>query len=195
MRLYLVRHGESEANLTASTSKIDTPLTPKGIQDAVNAGKLLKGKFDRVFVSPYLRAIQTQQHAMPDAKAEILDCLHEIYLGETEGYPWEVLYQKYPNFREHCKVDDYSPYGGETYDQVRERAREFMQYLQSLDVENVVAFSHLGFILTFFDEVMNRPCKGERNINCPNGSISVFRFNGTKWIVDSLGVTLDFFTL
>jgi probable phosphoglycerate mutase len=193
LKLYLVRHGESATNLINATSKYDTPLTEKGKKDAENAGKILKGNFDRVFVSPYLRAIQTRQYALPDVNAEILDCIREFYLGDVEGMLYEDLYKRYPLFKSHCAVDDFTSYGGESYAQVRERVREFMSFLQSIDAERVVAFSHAGYILTFFDEVMGRDGKPGRNISISNGSVSVFSFNGSKWKVEAFNVTSDFF--
>ena len=189
MEVFFVRHGESVANLLNETSVPETPLSERGIADAINAGKLLKGKFDRVFVSPYLRARQTQQYALPDANAEVVDCIHELYLGDAEGYPYAQLFEKFPLFSYHCEVDDFSDYNGETYDQLRQRVRSFMQILQSTNAGRIVVFSHAGFILTFFDEVMQRKEKPGRNIRCDNGSVSLFIFDGEKWEVGAFNLT------
>ena len=86
MKLYLVRHGQSEANLRDMMSTPQVLLTEQGIADAVRVGKMLrKVNFDRVFVSPYLRAIQTQQYAMPGVTGEIVDYIHENKNGSLEG--------------------------------------------------------------------------------------------------------------
>jgi broad specificity phosphatase PhoE len=66
-RIVLVRHGESVANLDKTvyerTPDHDVPLTPRGHEQAANAGKYLRELFQgepvRVYVSPYLRARQT----------------------------------------------------------------------------------------------------------------------------------------
>ncbi|MFC6156803.1 histidine phosphatase family protein [Kribbella jiaozuonensis] len=67
MRIVLIRHGESEANLDKTVyERIPdhaVPLTPHGHEQAVKAGKDLRELFEnepvRVYVSPYLRARQT----------------------------------------------------------------------------------------------------------------------------------------
>jgi len=67
-RLVLIRHGQSQWNLeNRFTGWVDVPLSPKGIQEAVNAGKKLKGtRFDAGFVSYQLRAVQTLQYAFSE---------------------------------------------------------------------------------------------------------------------------------
>lgn len=62
-RLMLVRHGQSDWNLkNLFTGWTDVDLTEKGIQEAVDAGKLLAGldyQFDITFTSVLKRAIRT----------------------------------------------------------------------------------------------------------------------------------------
>lgn len=68
VKLVLVRHGESVWNkLNEFTGWVDVPLTPKGIKESNNAGKLLlkqKIKFDIVFTSELIRAEQTLIHIL-----------------------------------------------------------------------------------------------------------------------------------
>lgn len=67
MRIALMRHGESEANLDKTIYERvpdhAVPLTPHGHDQAAKAGKYLRELFEnepvRVYVSPYLRARQT----------------------------------------------------------------------------------------------------------------------------------------
>ena len=193
MKLYLVRHGESCANRDRHVSTPDVPLSEQGIKDAKSAGRLLSEiKFDRVLVSPYLRARQTQKYAMPSVDGEIVDDIHECICGSLEGRPWEVIHKEYPDLADNTRIDNYSPYGGECYEDIRKRVRSFMDYVISLDVEQIAAFSHAGFIQTFFDEVMGREGKPGRNILCKNGSISVFEYRNGKWYVDAWNVTENF---
>ena len=60
-KLVLVRHGQSQWNLeNRFTGWIDVPLSPKGIEEAHEAGKALKGiKFDQAFTSDLKRAQDT----------------------------------------------------------------------------------------------------------------------------------------
>jgi broad specificity phosphatase PhoE len=67
MRIALIRHGESEANLDKSIFERvpdhAIPLTEHGREQSAEAGKRLRALFEnepvRVYVSPYKRALQT----------------------------------------------------------------------------------------------------------------------------------------
>lgn len=65
-KLVLVRHGQSMWNLkNVFTGWVDVPLTPKGIEEAQEAGKTLSDiNFDVVFTSVQLRALETAMIAM-----------------------------------------------------------------------------------------------------------------------------------
>lgn len=190
MKLYMIRHGESCANRDGLFSLPTVPLTENGIRDAESVGRMLKGHaFDRVLVSPYLRAQQTQQYAMPGVEAEIVDDLHECDCGRLEGHPMDEMRARYEHLSEDMRREDYTSYGGEDYENMRRRVRSLMDYVLSLECETVVAFSHCGLILTFFDEIMDRPGKIGRNINCRNGSINVFEYRNGKWRVDAMNIT------
>ena len=60
-KLVLIRHGQSLWNLhNLFTGWVDVPLSEKGINEAMAAGETLKNmKFDVVYVSTLIRAIQT----------------------------------------------------------------------------------------------------------------------------------------
>ena len=65
-RLVLLRHGESQWNLeNRFTGWVDVPLSPRGIQEAKNAGGKLRGfTFDRAFTSVLERAKETLRLAL-----------------------------------------------------------------------------------------------------------------------------------
>lgn len=195
MKLYLVRHGESMANLQKRMSVPTVELSEKGVLDALNAGKLISSiHFDKVFVSPYTRAQQTQKIALPNFEGEVVDCLHEFNCGIFEGQLYADLLAEYGDKFAYCtKFDDYSQYNGESYADVKNRVREFMSIVASLDCDTVIGFSHAGFILTFFDEVIGRNTKVGRNVHCSNGSVSVFDYDKETniWAVRAFNVTTD----
>ncbi len=60
-RLILLRHGESQWNLeNRFTGWVDVPLSPRGIQEAKDAGEKLRSfTFDRAFTSVLARANET----------------------------------------------------------------------------------------------------------------------------------------
>ena len=74
-RLVLLRHGESQWNLeNRFTGWVDVPLSPRGIQEAKNAGDKLRGfAFDRAFTSVLVRAIERKA---PECLSRILGLLY-----------------------------------------------------------------------------------------------------------------------
>ena len=78
--LVLLRHGESLWNqLNLFTGWVDVPLTQKGIDEALDAGRMLKDiNFDAIFVSTLMRAQQTAMLAMLEAAKDKTPCMiHE----------------------------------------------------------------------------------------------------------------------
>ncbi len=75
-KLVLLRHGQSQWNLeNRFTGWKDVPLTEKGINEANNAGRLLKKhniKIDKVFSSVLERANKTAEIAMKALEIENL---------------------------------------------------------------------------------------------------------------------------
>ena len=80
MKLFLIRHGQSTANLVKTyAGQTDAPLTEQGRLEAEQIRPILgKFSFDRVYSSDLTRAIDTQRIALPDAVAETTPLLREI---------------------------------------------------------------------------------------------------------------------
>ncbi|MEO6508545.1 MAG: histidine phosphatase family protein [Patescibacteria group bacterium] len=91
--IYIVRHGESEANVQESKRTIDmtswdesgAPLTPKGRQQVAKlAMKLAHVKFDAIFTSNLLRARQTAEIIRSDKNIpiETVTTIYERTIGK-----------------------------------------------------------------------------------------------------------------
>ncbi len=92
--IYCVRHGQSEANLAQimQGSKIDTPLTKLGKQQALAAkAKLATVSFDAVYASPLKRAVQTAK-LISSATPTLDDRLVEFDYGTWDGQLLSDLY-------------------------------------------------------------------------------------------------------
>jgi len=86
--LVLVRHGQSQWNLeNRFTGWVDVPLSVKGREEATLAGKKLKNmKFQAIYVSHLLRAIQTMHYILlelADSRTPI------IYHEDKKIHAWE----------------------------------------------------------------------------------------------------------
>ncbi|MDP2885849.1 MAG: 2,3-bisphosphoglycerate-dependent phosphoglycerate mutase [Ignavibacteria bacterium] len=90
--LILLRHGESQWNLeNRFTGWTDVPLSPKGEQEAHEAGEKLKAyKFDKAYTSVLKRAIDTLQIVLKITGQENLPieydkALNERHYGALQG--------------------------------------------------------------------------------------------------------------
>ena len=93
-QLVLIRHGESEWNkLNLFTGWTDVELSEKGVQEASNAGLLLKKEgfhFDVAYTSYLRRAIHTLNHVLEGMEEEYIPVtkswkLNEKHYGALQG--------------------------------------------------------------------------------------------------------------
>ncbi len=85
-KLVLVRHGESTWNLeNRFTGWTDVDLTPAGVEQAKNAGRLLKAEgyeFDVAYTSVLKRATRTLWHCLDEMDRTWLPVVHSWRLNE-----------------------------------------------------------------------------------------------------------------
>jgi 2,3-bisphosphoglycerate-dependent phosphoglycerate mutase len=85
-KLVLVRHGESTWNLeNRFTGWTDVDLTPTGVEQAKNAGRLLKAdgyEFDVAYTSVLKRATRTLWHCLDEMDRTWLPVVHSWRLNE-----------------------------------------------------------------------------------------------------------------
>ncbi len=100
MRLYLVRHGETESNrLGLALGRADVPLNERGLWQAQRLAAALAGEpIAAVYSSPLCRALDT---AGPIASAlglpvEIEPGLVEMEIGEVEGLTFAEIRARFP---------------------------------------------------------------------------------------------------
>ena len=116
MKVFFVRHGETQANVERRAYKnIQEPLTQNGISQAIKAGNYLKtfGKFDLVISSPATRSIQTAEYIMKEIgynkKIKIDERLLEKLYTKIAGLDSEkaknVIIQAYKDHPELSKIE------------------------------------------------------------------------------------------
>lgn len=193
MKLYMVRHGQSETNLAKKfTGWSQVNLTEQGIQDAKRAGEYLKGlTFDRIYSSDLIRAVQTAQNAIPGCEPVQLPQLREIGLGCLEMRPIEDCIAEYGEaFVNHRREYNFVPYGGENQDMMEARVRQFFQMLENDPCEQAVVFAHAGTLQTVLDIVLGtRLNRG--HLRCSNGSVAVFIYEGGRWLLRTWGGAIE----
>jgi broad specificity phosphatase PhoE len=120
--LYLVRHGESEANAAGVfAGQTDSPLTPRGREQAkVVAMALRPVHFDRIVTSTLSRTRDTAAEiaAGRGVPVEAFADLNEIDLGDAAGKPFDEV-RGLPGY----ESDGFHQWpGGESLEQVVTRA-------------------------------------------------------------------------
>ena len=179
MHVFIVRHGESEANRKGLwTGWMDAPLTEQGREDAKKAGEYLKQfSFDKIYASDLQRAVETAKTAIPGCIPETTELLREISVGNLEGQPLSCLTQEQKNA---IPEKGYSEFGGETTGQFRERIGKFMKKLETAGDEKVILFSHGGWLRGFLDIVIGTYLP-RKSISCENCAVAVFEYKAETW--------------
>ena len=174
LRLYLIRHGETEWTLTSRhTGLTDIPLTANGEDESRELGKHLRDiQFAHVFTSPLKRARQTCELVGLDKVLEIEPDLAEWDYGDYEGKRSEDIRKRRPDwnvFRDGC------PHG-ETPAQVSERADRLIARLRTLDGK-VALFSHGQFGGVLAARWIGLPLAQAWHFPLGTASLSIFSFN------------------
>lgn len=183
MLLYMIRHGESEGNISGVVGGCRSiiGLTERGIEDAKKAGeKISEIKFDRVYSSTLKRAIQTCKTALCGCEPILVENLREGDTGILDGRPISECIEQYGEaYLRANKENDAKAFGGESRQEIKERVRRFLELLEKEPCENVAAFTHEGIIRRMYEIVTdNLECTERR---WQNGAVCVFLYDGEKW--------------
>ena len=91
-KLVLIRHGQSMWNLKdIFTGWVDVPLSVKGIEEAVRAGKELEGiGFDIVYVSTLVRAMETAMLVLAGNDSGKTPVVMHDSGKRSAGYAWVI---------------------------------------------------------------------------------------------------------
>ena len=183
MKVYVIRHGESENNLNEKwTGWYDTPLTEKGKRDAAAAGEILKDvRFDKVYASDLSRAINTARIAIPGCEFEISSQLREINVGSLENQPNNIIGEEEIA---HVFVHGYEKFGGESNEVFFGRVKSFAEGLECSGCENIAVFTHAGWLRRMLNFVMGLSLP-RKNIVCNNCTVGIFEYKGGIWKLHS----------
>ncbi len=160
-KLVLVRHGESEGNVTRifTTTPITLPLTELGRRQAREAADVVKSISSPriVIASPYVRARDTGAIIAEalDLPFEIREGLHERETGEFAGKPYESIFEA--EGYDHARPWTWIPPGGESYEHVRDRVGPILDELAArFPDDDVVVVSHGGVMVSMWAYMTSR---------------------------------------
>ena len=183
MRVFIVRHGESENNKKGLwTGQYNAPLTEKGRLDAEGARTILERiSFDKVYSSDLDRAIETAEIAIPGCIYETNKLLREIDVGSLSNQSTKTLSDEQTK---NVIKNGYAPFGGETREEFKARILAFKKELEGMDFQNVAVFCHGGWVKGFLNEILEMQIPAHK-ICCNNCTVAVFEYENSKWKLHS----------
>lgn len=153
MRLYIIRHGETEWNvLRRFQGRSDIPLNEEGRRLArVTAEALREVPFSRIYTSPLKRAYETAMIIKADRDIPVIvePRIIEIGFGEYEGLccgkeHYNIPDPDFMNFFQ--KPEAYKPpRGAEGIDELKARTGDFLQeivYNKDMEKDTILVSTH-----------------------------------------------------
>jgi ribonuclease H / adenosylcobalamin/alpha-ribazole phosphatase len=160
-RLLLVRHGESEGNVSRvlTTTPLILPLTPLGREQAREAAAVIQTiAHSRIIIaSPYARARDTGDIIAKELNLpfEIRAGLHERETGEFAGRPYEAILEAHDY--DPARPWIWVPPGGESYEHVRDRVGPILDEIAArFPDEDAVIVSHGGVMVAMWAHMTGR---------------------------------------
>ena len=181
MKIYLIRHGETDWNkLRRLQGQADIPLNEFGRQLARETEPALRDvPFDRIYTSPLKRARETAELVTAGRNLPIIEepRLKEMGFGEFEGLccreeGWNI---PDPGFRDFFNAPEKyrPPKGGESFQQVSDRLESFLKELyatEELQNKTVLLSTHgaalCGILRLIKKNPMERYWDGGVHKNC-----------------------------
>ena len=192
MRIYIVRHGETEANKNGYLQGwTDVPLNENGRFIAELTGRGIKDiRFDHCISSPLIRAKETAEILLRESGNSVSvtfdDRIKEMNFGSFEGM--SVRDEKLIRFLKEPIVDYKFP-DGESFQEVMKRTQDFLKELIAKDDDKTYLVSTHGCalraMLNFLYEDTDDYWHGHVPYNCCVNIIEV-KNGAAKLIADDI---------
>ena len=190
MKLVLVRHGLSEANLRkVVTGTPEDRLSPAGALQMTEAGALLLSAGflpGPRFVSHWMRARESAALVAPGELFQMDARLGETNAADVAEWPLSQFLATHPDFYS----DHHRPYpGGESHAQLNSRVLAWLADVRALHAgHTVLAVTHAGPIACLLQHALGIPMERFPAMMARNGSLSVIEYPSA----DSTGKVLAF---
>ena len=184
MNITIVRHGETNENRKKIIQGHSFgSLSDNGKEQVRRVAERLKDeRFDAVFSSDLERARDSASMIMEYHESEVIctPLLRERSVGEFEGKSYQYL----KDYLEKQGFDfvTFRPKKGENYQDIRNRAIEFLKQLESSGKKNVLIVTHGGFLIQFIGELLGyNITKSLSDIEHSNTGIFQVEKVGDRW--------------
>lgn len=180
MRLWLVRHGETDANVAGVfCGHAPAVLTARGVEQARTLHSLLQGvAFDQVLCSELERARHTARLVLDgaDVPVETTSLLNEMFFGDWEmRHHRNLAEEDVKNWAAWCADwENTVPPGGEGFQDFSARVSDFIALLmQHGERENVLIVSHQGVLSLLIALLLKMPASALWHFHLDQGSWSL----------------------
>ncbi|KAA1147349.1 adenosylcobalamin/alpha-ribazole phosphatase [Citrobacter portucalensis] len=183
MRLWLVRHGETEANVAGLYSgHAPTPLTERGIAQAQTLGTLLRNvPVDNVLCSELERARHTTQLILGDREVPVRNMpeLNEMFFGDWEmRHHRDLAREDAENYAVWCNDwQNATPTNGEGFQAFSLRVERFIAQLADYKTcQNLLVVSHQGVLSVLIARLLSIPATAMWHFRVEQGCWSAIDF-------------------
>ncbi len=176
--LCLVRHGETTWNAERRLQgHLDIPLNEHGRNQARATAAILKGeRFDAIYTSDLVRAVETARNIAGDIAPVALQALRERHYGGFQGMTYEEAKRSLPEAYAAFETRNPSfefPGGGESLLAFRRRVEGAMQSLAHRHAgQRVLVVTHGGVLDIVHRLVTGKPLEAPRDFKIPNAALS-----------------------
>ena len=188
LRLFLVRHGETESNRRGlALGRADVPLNDLGRKQASRlAAALANEPLLAVYASPLQRTLDTAKPiaAAHDLTVSIEPAFIEMDVGEVEGLTFAELRERYPQLLEtwaSAQGPQSAMPGGERLLDVQQRATEAVRSLAERHAGGAVCVvTHNFVILSLLADVLAIDLAGFRRLRHAVGAITTLELRSGR---------------
>jgi len=179
MRIYLVRHGQTDDNIkNLMQGWKDTPLNDQGrLQANALVSFFREESIDIVYSSDLSRALETARIIADAIHKEVYidKQLREMYLGSWEGHSWQEIEAEYAYFFN--KPEN----SGESYIEFQLRSfQTFMKIVHHHPKKNIMIVTHGGVIREIIAKLMKINQVQKDAIPIRNCSVSMLYYDRKK---------------
>ena len=194
--LLLIRHGQSEANLTGVfAGNFDSPLMELGFKQAEKTAEFIAEnyKVDKVYASDLIRAFETGRTVAKRLGLEIIPepGMREIRAGKWEGILFDKIVSDFPE--EYDKwmndVGNSGCPGGETVKILGERVMATLTKIaEENDGKTVAVATHATPIRVSQTLISYKNLDEMKNVPwVPNASVTEIKYDNGKWELVKVG--------
>ncbi len=192
--IYIVRHGQTDSNVRSTyLGHTDIELNSCGIRQAEKLAEKLSGvKFDALYTSPLLRAVQTAEQIAKGQNGLFMTMnygLIERDYGDWDNLTYDEILSQNPSECQKWLENwiEYQVPNGESARQVHERVSQTMDKIIAQNPDSkILIVSHLGVIRHMIAYLLDMKIQDAWKFTADNCSVSTVQINDGKTLITGL---------